>query len=300
MPTVRANGIRLNYEQVGSGPNVVMVHGLAANLAFWYLKSVPFLRHDFRITVYDLRGHGRSEMPPRGYAPSVMADDLEALLDALTIERVHLVGHSFGGIIALEFALRAPRRLASLTIADTRLDAFQPTLRLKDWPHFDIWKKRLRQIGLPEPDPEEEADYLLLMHERHAAQPALPLVQTGAQPPLRVRGERRAVQRWLRLLESTTARVDFRSPGPSRERLRQLAPPVLAMFGGLSHCLPTCDGLRALIDCRVVVIPGVGHFFPLSRPRLFALALRTFLLHVERQGTLRTLKVQDEATRTTP
>lgn len=300
MPLIRANGIRLNYEQAGSGPEVVMVHGLAANLAFWYLKSVPFLRRDFRVTMYDLRGHGRSEMPASGYAPSVMADDLEALLDALAAEQVHLIGHSFGGAVALEFALRAPQRLASLTIADTRLDAFQPTLRLKDWPHFAVWKKRLRQIGLPEPDPEGEADYLLLTHERHGARPALPLAPAKAQFPADLRNERRTVQQWLRLLESTTARTDLRTPGPSRERLQRLVPPVLAIFGELSHCRPTCDGLRAVTGCRTIILPGVGHFFPLSRPRLFAGVLRSFLLRVEQRETTRTFKANDEATRPAP
>ena len=300
MPVAQVNGVRLNYEQIGNGPDVVMVHGLATNLAFWYLRSAPLLRRDFRVTMYDLRGHGRSEMPSIGYSPSVMADDLEALLAILPTERIHLVGHSFGGIIALEVALRAPHKLASLTIADTRLGVFQPRLRLKDWPHFEMWKKRLQQVGLPEPDPEGEADYLLLMHERLAARPIRSLKRADTQLPTGLRGERRIVQQWLRLLESTTAKTDFRMPGPSREQLQQLTPPVLAIFGGLSHCLPTCEELRSVLDCRTVIFPGVGHFFPLSRPRLFAAVLRSFVLQREQLENGHTSKAHDEATRTAP
>jgi pimeloyl-ACP methyl ester carboxylesterase len=277
MPLVVANGIRLNYEQTGTGPDVVMVHGLGANLAFWYLKSVPLLRRDFRITMYDLRGHGRSEMPPSGYTPTVMADDLEALLDVLRIERIHLIGHSFGGVVALELALRRPARLTSLTIADTRLSAFQPALRLKDWPHFETWRRHLEDAKLPIPDPDGEADFHLLMYERLVQQPATAFVRARTRAPVLLLGrQRRAVQRWLHLLDVTTAKTDLRVPGPDCEHVQQLVPPALAIFGELSHCLPTGWGLRAAIGCQTVIVPRVGHFFPLTRPRLFAAALRDF------------------------
>ena len=295
MPTVLANGVMLNYEQTGNGPNVVMVHGLGTNLAFWYLKSAALMRHEFRVTVYDLRGHGRSERPPSGYTASTMAEDLQALLDGLAVERPHLVGHSFGGVIALEFALRAPARLASLTIVDSRLDAFQPTLRLKDWSHFERWKKRLRRLSLPLPDPEDVVDYHLLAHEQFTAGENRRLSSAGIRSPAPLQGrERRNTQRWLRLLESTTAKADFRVPGPSLERVRQLATPTLAVFGARSHCLPTARELRAAIQCQSVIIPGVGHFFPLTRPRPFVTALREFLLRVSQSDNLRTAKLVNE------
>jgi alpha-beta hydrolase superfamily lysophospholipase len=67
MPVAKTNRLSISYQQSGSGPDVVMVHGLAANLAFWYLKIVPHFTPSYHTTVYDLRGHGRSEMPPTGY-----------------------------------------------------------------------------------------------------------------------------------------------------------------------------------------------------------------------------------------
>lgn len=298
MPTMVTNGVRLNYERTGTGPDLVMVHGLGANLAFWYLRMVPLLRHDCRVTVYDLRGHGLSEMPPSGYTPAVMADDLEGLLDGLGADRVHLVGHSFGGIVALEFALRIPERICSLTIADMRLNAFQPTQRLKDWPHFEMWKTHLQRLGLPAPDPEGEADYHLFMYERFAERANRPLARVekrGTAPSFG--GERRVAQRWLHLLDSTTAKADFRVPGPGLERVRQLVPPMLAIYGELSHCLPTCSGLRAAVPCQTFIIPGVGHFFPLTRPALFAGALREFLLRTSRWADFRTAKTRADTVR---
>jgi pimeloyl-ACP methyl ester carboxylesterase len=296
---VLANGIRINCERIGSGPDVVLIHGLGTNLAFWYLRSAPLMRREFRVTMYDLRGHGRSETPPSGYTPSTMAADLTALLDCLGVETAHLVGHSFGGIIALEFALRVPGRVASLTIADARLDAFQPALPLKDWPHFETWKKRLQRSGLPVPHPEDKADYHLLAQQRLAAKTGhSPIRAQNHLPKVFSKGEGRVAQSWLRLLESTTARVDFRAPTPSIDRLRQLVNPTLAIFGARSHCLPTCHGLGTAIGCRTVIIPRVGHFFPFRRPRPFVAALREFLLRVTQPEATLATTIYDGTVRT--
>ena len=97
MPIAQTQRLAISYQQSGIGPDVVMVHGLAANLAFWYLKIVPHFTPHYRVTAYDLRGHGRSEMPPTGYTTRDLAEDLIALLDERGIEKAHLVGHSIGG-----------------------------------------------------------------------------------------------------------------------------------------------------------------------------------------------------------
>src|SRR5579872_3908541 len=100
------SGLRLHYQTVGSGPDLVMVHGLTGNLAVWHLNIVPQLADHFRVLTYDLRGHGYSDVPPTGYSPDDMACDLLGLLDALEIERPTIAGHSYGADIALYFAAR--------------------------------------------------------------------------------------------------------------------------------------------------------------------------------------------------
>ncbi len=100
-----------------------MVHGLATNLAFWYFHYAAVFARRYRVTVYDLRGHGRSEMPAGGYTPQNLARDLEGLLDHLAIPRAHFLVHSFGGVIALNLARIAPERIASLVLADTHISA---------------------------------------------------------------------------------------------------------------------------------------------------------------------------------
>ena len=100
-----------------------MVHGLATNMAFWYFHYASVFARRYRVTVYDLRGHGRSEMPPGGYTPRNMARDLEALLDHLAVPRAHFLVHSFGGVVTLNLAQVAPERIASLVLADTNISA---------------------------------------------------------------------------------------------------------------------------------------------------------------------------------
>ena len=83
VPSALVNGVRLNYVQMAApdigGPHedLVMVHGLATNLAFWYFHYAAVFARRYRVTVYDLRGHGRSEMTAGGYTPANLARDLE-------------------------------------------------------------------------------------------------------------------------------------------------------------------------------------------------------------------------------
>src|SRR5262249_61869382 len=116
MPVLELPDARLNYitlgpnEPVGGGEPFVLIHGLASSLAFWYFRIAPGLARRHRVVMLDLRGHGRSSMPPTGYAGAPMAADVLALLDRLSVERAHLVGHRFAGHGALLFASASPLR----------------------------------------------------------------------------------------------------------------------------------------------------------------------------------------------
>src|SRR5579871_5555966 len=139
MAEASVNGVRLNYRTIGCGPDVVLLHGLAGNQAFWNLEVLAALAAEFRVTTFDQRGHGYSAMPPAHYGPAALAADLQGLLDHLAVARVHLVGHSYGGVVALRFALDYPGRVRSLVLADSRLRSLQPANALTaapDWPHF--------------------------------------------------------------------------------------------------------------------------------------------------------------------
>jgi len=109
MPKVFARGINFHYLTRGEGLDIVLLHGVTSSLAAWYNGILFALEAaGFRVTVYDLRGHGLSDSTPTGYNSSEMAEDLLALLDALGLEQPMLAGHSFGGAVALHFALLHP------------------------------------------------------------------------------------------------------------------------------------------------------------------------------------------------
>ena len=116
---VTANGIGIRYELEGpsSAPVVVMSHSLAANVGMWE-DQMPILG-EYRVLRYDTRGHGGTDAPEDDYTLDQLADDLFALLDALGIDRAHLVGLSMGGMIGQTAALKDPARFLSLSLCDT-------------------------------------------------------------------------------------------------------------------------------------------------------------------------------------
>lgn len=282
MPKVPVNGINLYYQQAGSGPDLVMIHGLASNHAFWYLKILPFLTANFRVTLYDLRGHGYSDMPRSRYTSADMAHDLYHLLEHLGIEQAHLVGHSFGGLVALHFAALFPERVANLMIADSKVGALQPTQMLKEWPYWRLWKPKLERHGIKLED-EQELDYRLLETlARITRMEAAPNVEESSvfAPFETWNGGKRGVQRWLQLLNTTTAKDDFKSmAGLTLNKIREVEHPTRAVYGQYSFCLPSCHMLQqTLPHCKTVVVPRAGHFHPLVRPAIFLKNLRQFLL----------------------
>jgi pimeloyl-ACP methyl ester carboxylesterase len=283
MQRVQLDDVRLSYLDRGRGPDVVLVHGLATNLAFWFAGIITPLAQRHRVLAYDLRGHGRSSMPASGYTTAQMADDLAALLDHVDAPPgVHVVGHSFGGAVALHFALRHPERVRSLVLADARIRSLQPRQRLRDWPLWPTWQARLQRGGLPALDGDREMDFELLeewaqpswrrLRERTADDDCfLPFAGPG--------GGGAAAERWLRLLRETSARDELaRSHGMTPRVIADVDVPVLAVFGEHSHCLGTLTRLRQLLpDCEAVVVPGVGHFHPIRRPAEFVRHVRGFL-----------------------
>src|SRR5512134_2410780 len=146
MPKVSVNGISLHYWQLGEGPDLVMVHGLNSNLAVWHLELVPRLRNEYRITTYDLRGHGRSDMPPTGYSTEDMAKDLRGLLDGLGIERAHLMGHSLGADISLHMALLYPERVHKLVLIEPGIPALLHQRKHEDWEGWAYWAQMIKEF----------------------------------------------------------------------------------------------------------------------------------------------------------
>jgi 3-oxoadipate enol-lactonase len=119
------NGARLHYELQGVGFPVVLLHGSSLDLRMWDGQVGPLSPH-FTTLRYDQRGFGQTEAPAG--RPSAPHEDLRALLDTLLMDRVHLVGHSLGGRVALDFALAFPERLSCLVLVAPDLSGPPPRL----------------------------------------------------------------------------------------------------------------------------------------------------------------------------
>src|SRR6516225_6270009 len=107
MPTATANGVEVWYEREGEGDDVVFISGLTDEGACW-VDQVAGLKDRYRITTFDNRGVGRSSTPDGPFQIADFAADTAALIDALELERPHVVGSSMGGAIAQELALVHP------------------------------------------------------------------------------------------------------------------------------------------------------------------------------------------------
>ena len=118
MAVVSARGARVSYTRTGTGMPVLLIQGVGAIGDAWRLQ-VEGLRDRFTLITFDNRGIGASTITDGSLSVEAMADDALAILDAEGIDRCHVVGHSMGGLIAMQLALTSPRRVRSLTLLST-------------------------------------------------------------------------------------------------------------------------------------------------------------------------------------
>ncbi|MBV8810390.1 MAG: alpha/beta fold hydrolase [Acidobacteriaceae bacterium] len=115
MPYATNPGVRIYWEEYGSGAPVLLIMGLGFTHEMWF-RILPALSAQFRVIVFDNRGVGRSDSPPGPHLIREMAHDAAAVLDAAGIDHAQVVGASMGGMIAQELALRYPARVTSLLL----------------------------------------------------------------------------------------------------------------------------------------------------------------------------------------
>jgi pimeloyl-ACP methyl ester carboxylesterase len=260
---VLGSGIALHVQQVGEGPDVVMVHGITGNLAVWHLQLVPALADRARLLTYDLRGHGRSDTPPTGYSLDDMAGDLLGLLDALELERPVVVGHSYGADIALYLAAAHPERVAEVIAIEAALPAMEQVRDHDAWIGWTYWVRALEEAGVEVP-PDKRSDL------RHLIGATIDLPKQWG--PLK--GLPRNPRPLRRLLDETTLPQDYRRIGSlTVDRLPTIETPVVLMYTEQSAFIDTFEYLlERLPDATPVLLPRseYGHFGPLEQPALVA------------------------------
>ena len=145
MPVIKANGIDINYEIDGDGPEtIVLINGLADDCTTWAGQLPDFHAAGYRVLRFDNRGIGKSSRPKGPYTTGLMAQDAKALIDALKLKDFHLVGVSMGGMIAQEYALAYPDDLRSLTLCCTYAAPGPFSSRM-----YKLWRDMAPVMGVP-------------------------------------------------------------------------------------------------------------------------------------------------------
>ena len=115
MPLVELDGLRFHYQQKGQGQDVILLHAVTGNMAVWmFINLIEVLAEEYRVTAYDLRGHGDTLATEGDYSMELLVRDLTGLLSELNIEKTHLVGLGLGGAIVQAFAIENPQRVNTL------------------------------------------------------------------------------------------------------------------------------------------------------------------------------------------
>lgn len=133
--------VELSYEEHGQGIPVIFLHGFPFDHTIWQ-PLAPLMQGDARLILPDLRGFGGSPVTEGVYSMRLLADDVLALMDKLSIDRAILVGHSMGGYVALAFAQAYPNRLAGLGLVATQAAADTPERRQSRYKTADSVKHK--------------------------------------------------------------------------------------------------------------------------------------------------------------
>ena len=278
MAFASVDNAQLAWQQLGEGPDLVLVHGLATNRAFWFGHAMR-LSQRFRVTLFDLRGHGYSSTPEHGYEIRRLGADILGLMDQLSIPQAALIGHSYGGAAAIEAAVQAPERVTAMAVLDARSLLFQPQMWLHEAPDLSPFEAEIAQ-GTEVDWPREPQVGLRFLEV--AARRCLAGQAPGARDPVTPfgegRGARKAARQWLNLIEQTTAWDDFHRQGADIPALRSLSQPTLLMYADGSRCLKSGEGLRNLWPAaRFQLLEGAAHFFPLTHAEQVVHQLFDFL-----------------------
>ena len=161
MPVLeRPDGVRLYHELHGdpARPPLILLVGLGGDIPGWR-RNIPHLATELRVVAYDFRGNGNSHEPAERCTMATFVEDTLALLDELGIDRAHVYGQSFGGMVAQELALAAPERVRTLILACTSMGPSRSVPPRSKVPKAEPWRA-MYAPGFPDLHPEHVAEDL--------------------------------------------------------------------------------------------------------------------------------------------
>jgi pimeloyl-ACP methyl ester carboxylesterase len=271
MPFRHANGLRFHYQQSGHGPDVVLVHGVTGDLSIWFLcKAMQTLGTSYRVTAFDIRGHGYSDAPPDHYTSGDHAADLLALMHELGIERATVVGHSFGGVIAMHAAVLAPHQVDAVVFSDPYFPALRHLEDVSRWGHWQNFRAEASSAGVELSDEHWYDLGRFFDQVLHLDDERLLRFRQAVGLP--------ALNRLVRLGKTTCGDDSKAVAGLTADLIGSVWQPALALFGEHSPFLATAQYLVAnLPNCRSAIVPGAKHRAPEESPEEFLKLLVEFI-----------------------
>jgi pimeloyl-ACP methyl ester carboxylesterase len=266
------DGVKLYYEDIGSGIPIVFVHEFAGDTRS-YETQVRYFSRSYRCVVFNARGYPPSEVPndAERYSQARARDDIRSVLDALKIDKAHIVGLSMGGFATLHFGFTFPDRARSLVIAGCGYGA-APDKRQQFARETEAAAKRFEEIGMAK------------------------AAEGYALGPTRVQHQNKDPRGWRefadQLAEHSTAGSALTMRGVQKRRpslfdltdkIKTIAAPTLIMSGDEDFpCLePALFLKRTILTSALVVLPNTGHAINLEEPALFNSLVGEFLQKVD-------------------
>ncbi|MEJ6001697.1 alpha/beta fold hydrolase [Paucibacter soli] len=249
----------------GAGTPLLLLHGACADHASW-LSFAAALGPRWPLLVPDLPGHGDSPLPADAELGIVaQAERMLACMDRLALTRVHLVGHSMGGALAMRIAALRPELVRSLTLISSAGAETRPS-------------ELRRHVELGHPHPMIEVDSLRDFRAMLAWGMARPPWLPGFAQDwlLAQKRSRRATERKLL--------CDLERDQDQRALLGQIKAPTLVLWGQLDRVVDVADATTlasGIAHSRKTVLPALGHVPMVEAPRELARLCREFLLDVE-------------------
>jgi pimeloyl-ACP methyl ester carboxylesterase len=296
MPQIRANGIDIEYESFGrdSDPLVVLIMGFGAQLTFWPEALCHGLAaRGFRVVRFDNRDIGKSthlaaqpapdpralfaevmsgRQPHVPYSLDDMANDAVGLMDALGVERAHIVGASMGGMIAQLVAINHPDRAKSLI-------SIMSTTGRRDLPSGN--PETLSVLFRP-PNSTSREDLIeaSILVQKALSGPGFP----ASEVEMRARAEHRTDYAPFDLAGIARQSAALIVASPRNALLKQLRCPALVMHGADDPVLPAAaakDTAESIPGAELIIVPGMGHDFPPALAPVFLKHIGDFVAKVE-------------------
>lgn len=263
MPTINANNISLYYQIKGSGHPIILISGLNGDhQSVWPQSLVDRLARDFQVIQFDNRGTGQSDQPDIPYSIEMMADDIAGLMQALQLEKAHLVGYSMGGQIAAQFAEKYPEKINKMigcvcyATINIHVRLFLETLI--ELHEYNLPESLIEKIGLPWIFSNQflEKNFTSLAKQQEKSEP----------------------NSLVGLKRHFEAQRTFISEA---ERFRNIKVPTLFIAGEEDLICPPADVKKfadLIPDSQMLIFPEAGHLLALEYPQKLAEVICDFLV----------------------